>query len=80
MKAAKAAGKLVTFQEPANVKWLSTELKDQNTSAMIKEGNDNALNYCYGTAGMTSRANYVAAFDTAKWNNTIAEVNRALGH
>ena len=80
MKAAKAAGLLVTFQEPANVKWMSTELKDMHTSSLIKEGNDNALNFCYGVAGYGSWADYVAKFNTSKWTNTIAEVNKALGH
>ena len=80
MKAAKTAGHLVTFQEPANVKWLSTPLKDDNTSALIKEGNDTALNYCYGSNGISNWDDYVAKLSTAKWTNTIAEVNRALGH
>ena len=80
MKAARAAGNLVTFQEPANVKWLSTPLKDDNTSALIKEGNDTALNFCYGANGISSMDDYVAKLSTAKWTNTIAEVNRALGH
>ena len=80
MKAASAAGKLVTFQEPANVKWLSTPLKDDNTSALIKEGNDTALNYCYGSNGIGSWTDYVNKLSTSKWTTTIAEVNRALGH
>ena len=80
MKTAKANGKLVTFQEPANVKWLSTNLKDENTSGMIKEGNDTAMNYCYGAGGITDWSKYVATLSTAKWTNTIAEINRALGH
>ena len=79
MKSAKAAGKLVTFQEPAYVKWLSTNLKDLNTSSLIKEGNDNALNFCYGVEGFGSLPDYTAKFNTAKWNDTIAEVNQALG-
>ncbi len=80
MKEANEAGNLVTFQEPANVKWLSTPLKDDNTSALIKEGNDTALNYCYGSNGISSWEDYVAKLSTAKWTNTIAEVNSALGH
>ena len=78
MKAAKAAGNLVTFQEPANVKWLSTQLKDDNTSGLIKEGNDTALNYCYGSNGINTWDDYLAKLSTSKWVNTIAEVNRAL--
>ena len=80
MKEAKASGNLVTFQEPANVKWLSTPLKDDNTSALIKEGNDTALNYCYRANGINEWSDYLAKLSTAKWTNTIAEVNRALGH
>ena len=79
MKAAKANGELVTFQEPANVKWLSTQLKDLNTSSLIKEGNDNALSFCYGSEGFGSLEAYTAKFNTAKWNDTIAEINRVLG-
>lgn len=79
MKTAKANGELVTFSEPANVKWMSTPLKDDNTSSLIKEGNDNALNYCYNVDGFQSEEEYKGKFNTAKWNNTIAEVNSALG-
>ena len=79
MKAAKAAGNLVIFEEPSHVKWLSTQLKDDNTSALIKEGNDNALNFCYGVSGFSTIDEYVAKFNTAKWTNTLAEVNRAIG-
>ena len=79
MKTAKTNGELVTFSEPANVKWMSTPLKDDNTSSLIKEGNDNALNYCYNVDGFQSEEEYKGKFNTAKWNNTIAEVNSALG-
>ena len=78
--AKKAAGKLVTFQEPAKVKWLTTEKKDMYTSSMIKEGNDTALNYCYGSGGITSWAKYTDALSTAKWTETIAEINHVLGN
>ena len=79
MKTAKQNNELVTFGEPANVKWLSTPLKDQNTSALIKEGNDHALQYTNGKSGYGSHEDYIAKFNTAKWTNTIAEVNRAIG-
>ena len=79
MKAAREAGQLVTFQEPAYIKWLSTNLKDSNTSKLIKEGNDFAMNFCYGVAGFGSIDAYVGQFNTAKWSETIAEVNRAIG-
>ena len=79
MKAAKAAGKLVIFEEPAHVKWLSTPLKDDNTSSLIKEGNDHALNFCYGVDGYSTINDYVAKFNTSKWTNTLAQVNSALG-
>ena len=80
MKAAKASGNLVTFQEPANVKWLSTQLKDDNTSGLIKEGNDTALNYCYGSNGINTWDDYLAKLSTSNWVDTINQVNRALGH
>ena len=79
MKTAKANNQLVTFGEPAYVKWLSTPLKDDNTSSLIQEGNDNALNFCANAEGFTSMEAYLAKFNTAKWINTIAEVNAKLG-
>ena len=80
MNTAKNNNQLVTFMEPANVKWLSTELKDMYSSALINEGNANALNYCVNTEGYETWDKYVAKFNIAKWTNTIAEVNRAIGH
>ena len=79
MKTAKTNNELVTFGEPPYVKWLSTNLKDQHTSSMIGEGNDFALKYAFGDENLPTINDYVAKFNTAKWNNTIAEVNRALG-
>ena len=79
MKAAKAAGKLITFQEPAYVKWLSTTKKDLHTSALIEEGNAHALRFCFGKDGYSTLSDYVAKFNTAKWNETIAEINQVLG-
>ena len=80
MKTAKAAGNLVTFQEPAHIKWMSGELKDRNTSGLINLGNDNAMNYCYRVDGYENDENYIAQFQTANWVNTINEVNQKLGH
>ena len=80
MKAAKASGNLVTFQEPPHIKWMSTTLKDRNTSGFINTGNDNAMNFCYRVAGYDTWDSYYAQFQTADWVNTINEVNRALGH
>ena len=80
MKDAKAAKNLVIFQEPAKIKWLSTTLKDRNTSALIKEGNDTALKYCFGDASINTEKKYKAKFNTAKWNDTINEINRKLGN
>ena len=79
MKAAKAAGKLITFQEPAYVKWLSTTKKDLHTSALFEEGNAHALRFCFGKDGYSTLQDYVAKFNTAKWNETIAEINQVLG-
>ena len=81
MKAAKASGNLVTFAEPAYVKWLSTPLKDDNTSSLIKEGNDNALRYCFsnGSDDYSTMEKYLAKFNTTGWTNTLAEVNSRLG-
>ena len=81
MKAAKTANQLVTFGEPAYIKWMSTNLKDMHTSALIKEGNDNALRYCFsnGTDDYSTMDKYVAKFNTAKWTSTIAEINQKLG-
>ena len=79
MKTAKANGNLVLFAEPANVKWLSTENKDMYTSALIKEGNDNALRFCYDKEGYRTIPEYEGKFNSKKWTDTINEINRALG-
>jgi len=79
MKAAKANGDLVVFAEEANLKWLSTNLKDVNTSALIKEGNDNAMKYCYVANGYKTVDEYKSKYNISKWTDTIAEINKALG-
>ena len=79
MQVAKNNGKLNIFMEPGNVKWLSTTLKDRNTSGLIKEGNKFAMNYCNAITGYETKDKYKAAFNTAKWTDTINEINSALG-
>ena len=79
MNEAKANGNLVVFEEPSEIKWLSTTKKDTNTSALIKEGNDNAMNYCYRKSGFENKTKYIEKYNIAKWKDTIAEINSALG-
>ncbi len=79
MRQAKAAGKLFIFEEKPQVKWLSTNLKDANTEGLIDEGNTFALRYCYGISGYETKDKYIASFNTAKWKDTINEINKALG-
>lgn len=78
MKQAKQDGNLVIFAEPAEIKWLSTSLKDRNTSGMITKGNENAMNYCYPEGNLKTVEAYKAAFPAA-WDQTIDEINKALG-
>ena len=79
MKAAKAANQLVTFAEPAFIKWMTTPLKDDNTSALIKDGNDTALKFCYDDSDYSDLTKYSNHFNTSKWNDTIAQINQKLG-
>lgn len=79
MKQAKQNNQLVCFGEPGNIKWLSTPLKDANTSSLIKQGNDNALKFCYRKEGFETPEKYIASLSNADWNNTINEINKALG-
>lgn len=79
MNAAKTAGNLVIFEEPSEIKWLSTPKKDANTSALIKEGNDNAMKYCYLKEGFSTKEDYKSKYQIAKWTDTISEINATLG-
>ena len=79
MKTAKANGQLYIYAEPSNVKWLATPLKNDNTSGMLEDGNDTALRYCYGKEGYSTESDYKNKFNTAMWNNTLAEINQYLG-
>lgn len=76
---AKANGELVVFEEPSEIKWLSTTKKDTNTSALIKEGNDNAMSFCYRHKGYGTEEEYKERYNIAKWRDTIAEINSVLG-
>ena len=79
MKAAKIAGNLVTFEEPANIKWMSTTLKDRNTSALIEEGNTHAMNFCYSQSGYSTLSDYEAKFaQNSDWAETIQEIQSNL--
>lgn len=78
MNQAKRNNELVVFTEPAEIKWLSTRLKDQNTSSMITKGNENAMNYCYPEGNLKTVDAYKAAFPVS-WDQTIEEINKALG-
>lgn len=79
MKEAKQNNNLVIFQEPSEIKWLSTPKKDNNTSALIEEGNNNAMNFVYLVNGYTTKEEYKSKFAIAKWTDTIAEINSKLG-
>ena len=79
MKTAKNNGELKTFEEPANIKWMSTTLKDRNTSALIEEGNTHAMNFCYSQPGYSTLTDYEAKFnDNSEWKDTINEINSKL--
>lgn len=81
MAAAKASGDLRIIKESSEVKWLSTPLKNSNTSGMLSDANDNVVKYCYGASGFGTIQNYKDSMDKSNiWKSTLAEINQYLGH
>jgi len=79
MRAAKNNNEMFIFMEPTEIKWMSGPLKNQNTSGMLNEGNDNAMKFCYGETGYGDIASYKSKFSSSKWDPTLAEINNKLG-
>ncbi len=80
MLQAKAGGNLRIVKESDDVKWLSTPLKNENTSDLINKANTFVMQYCYKKEGLESIDKYVAKMaDDYKWKSTLAEINKKLG-
>lgn len=83
MKEALANNELQIFEEPADIKWMSTESKDEFTDGMLNSANAIVLNYCYGTSGITTDEIFKSKFNTtdrgSKWTKTLNEINAKLG-
>lgn len=79
MNAAKIAGDLRLFQESADIKWMSTESKDEFTDPLLNAANAAVLNYCYGSSGLTTLDAYKGQFNTSTWTKTLNEINAKLG-
>lgn len=79
MVAAKANGTLRLFEEPKEIKWLSTEAKDEYTDGLLNAANGTVLNYCYNSSGITTIEKYKNEFKDPNWSQALSEINTALG-
>ena len=76
MKAAKAADQLRVVKEPADIDWMSTPEKNNNTESLLEDANTSALKYAFSKS---SYENYLKEFDTASWKKVLKEINDKLG-
>lgn len=70
-----ANGNLRILKENGDVKWLSTAKKSQHANSLLSGGNTAVINYVYGK---TTKNDYLATFQTTKWNDVLNEINATV--
>ena len=76
MKAAKAADQLRVVKEPADIDWMSTPEKNNNTESLLEDANTSVLKYAFSKI---SYENYLKEFNTPAWTKVLKEINDKLG-
>ena len=78
MKAAKDANpsQLRVVKEPADIDWMSTPTKNDETESLLADANDAALKYANSKL---TKDEYLKKFDTASWTKVLKEINEKLG-
>ena len=76
MKNQKTAGNLRLVEEPADIMWMRTPLKNDETKGMLDDANTYVLKYCFDS--IKSQSEYLGKFSSV-WNDVLAEINHGLG-
>lgn len=80
MKQAKTNNQLRVVKEPADIDWMSTPTKNDETEGLLEEANTLALKYCYASKPVTSIEAYENEFKkNSMWEKVLKEINEGLG-
>jgi len=76
MKAYKNANQLRLVEEPADIAWMSTTTKNEETKSMLDDANTYVLKYCFDS--IKTKSEYLGKFGSV-WNDVLSEINSKLG-
>ena len=75
MKTAKDNNELRIVKEPSDIKWMSTQTKDERSASLFNDGRMLSFKYAFGK--ITKDA-YLSSFGS-NWNTVLNEINERLG-